>query len=233
MLKLPKAPEIDDMKINGERLEYINFIQAQDLFIKDSIVVVVSDAGSDVPTSSDADDSAYYSQKTIYKRAKLLCNIPSPSPHKIWIHFFLIMGKFLQYPSIQGVYAYDFYKEVPKVLTAIISLYKLPKTPKTIDMFVFDINKMKYVFVGRKSDSFNPAPYQLDGIDTDTESVYFVSDDWENEKDSDAENDPINDEKCIFTKNKVLSVNMQNVESDYGSDFELDDDSDGESVDSS
>uniref|UniRef100_A0AC34FKP1 Uncharacterized protein n=1 Tax=Panagrolaimus sp. ES5 TaxID=591445 RepID=A0AC34FKP1_9BILA len=91
---------------------------------------------------------------------------------------------------------------------------KLPKTPQIDDMFVFDINKMKYVFVGRKSEYFNPSPNPLDEIDTDTESVYFGSDDWENEKDSDAEIDPMNDEKCIIPKNNVIYVNIQNVESD-------------------
>lgn len=51
---------------------------------------------------------------------------------------------------------------------------------------------------------FNPAPDSLDELDTETSSACFG--DWENEKDSDTEVDPNNDEKCIISKNSYFCL---------------------------
>uniref|UniRef100_A0A914Y6P5 RGS domain-containing protein n=1 Tax=Panagrolaimus superbus TaxID=310955 RepID=A0A914Y6P5_9BILA len=79
------------LRIKVEKLVPINIIKAQELFKKDSIVVVVvvvNDVIPEITNSTDADvdaeDSDFNMQKSIFKRAKLLCNIPSPSPNKIY-----------------------------------------------------------------------------------------------------------------------------------------------------
>uniref|UniRef100_A0A914P922 Uncharacterized protein n=1 Tax=Panagrolaimus davidi TaxID=227884 RepID=A0A914P922_9BILA len=184
--------------ISIDKFVKVDAAKVQELGLNNSTVVII-----ERPKFYDDDG-----QQSFYKpkRAKILCNILQPSSTEISA-LFLDYGE-ISAVSISNIYTYEFKKDAPKFLSEIIPENKLPKTPQEGDIFVFALEKMKYVCVGRKSCNFNPEANPLDEVDTDTESVYFgpdATDDWENEEDSDGD-DNIIDFKDVVSENNRISL---------------------------